>query len=98
MEANLASKFVIRIRYHVPTNSPILATYTLIHAFLSKREHTKAAQALKKAVKDIVTLEEDATVDGPQLDEIIQQWKTLSTKKAVSKDSQVSFTYFVLTL
>lgn len=86
MEANLASKSVIHTRYHVP-NSYMLATYTLIHAFLSKREHTKAAQALKKAAKDIVALEEDATVDGPQLDEIIEQWKALNTKGAVPKAS-----------
>ena len=34
------------------------ATYTLIYSFLKKRKHTKAAEALKKAAKDVVVLED----------------------------------------
>lgn len=64
-----------------PPDAPPLATYTLIHAFLNKRSHTKAAQALRKAAADVVVLKDDITPEGPQLDEIIQQWKELTEKK-----------------
>jgi hypothetical protein len=55
----------------------LLATYTLIHAFLTKRSHSKAAEALKKAAKDVVILKDNLDIDGPQLDDIIRDWKTL---------------------
>ena len=62
-------------------NQAILqATYTLIHAFLSKHSHAKAAEAVKKAAKEVVVLKDDIKVDGPQLDEIIEQWKQISQK------------------
>lgn len=64
-----------------------LATYTLIHAFLTKRLHTKVALALKKAVKDIVILKDDVGVEGPQLDEIVRQWKILVVKQDGLADS-----------
>ena len=66
----------------------LLATYTLIHAFLTKRLHTKVALALKKAVKDIVILKDDVGVEGPQLDEIVRQWKTLVAKQDGLVDSE----------
>ncbi|KAF7295578.1 SRP40-C domain-containing protein [Mycena indigotica] len=53
------------------------ATYTLIHAFLTKHSHPKAAAALKKAAKEVVVLKDNIDVDGPQLDEIIREWKTM---------------------
>lgn len=68
---------------------PFAAIYTLIHAFLSKRSHTKAALAVKKAAKEIVILKDDIDIDGPQLDEIIAQWKLLiaSSRKAATDSS-----------
>ncbi|KAK7040870.1 jun-like transcription factor [Paramarasmius palmivorus] len=54
----------------------LATTYTLIHAFLTKRSHSKAADALKKAAKDVVILKDGIATEGPQLDEIIQQWKS----------------------
>ena len=70
---------------------PFAAIYILIHAFLSKHSHTKAAQAVKKAAKEIVILKDDIDIEGPQLDEIIAQWKLLkpSSRKA-STDSSTS--------
>ena len=56
---------------------PVAAIYTLIHAFLTKHSHTKAAQAVKKAAKEVVILKDDIDIEGPQLDEIIAQWKLL---------------------
>ena len=56
---------------------PFAAIYTLIHAFLSKHSHRKAAQAVKKAAKEIVILKDDIDIEGPHLDEIIAQWKSL---------------------
>jgi hypothetical protein len=38
------------------------------------------ALALKKAVKDVVILKDDVDVEGPQLDEIVKQWKALNAK------------------
>ena len=72
---------------HQPAKRPDLglpATYTHIHAFLVKKSHKKAAEALKKAVKDIVVLKEDVTVDGPLLDAIIKEWKELKAKEEES--------------
>ena len=51
------------------------ATYALIHSFLLKKSHTKVAQALKKAAKDIVILKDDVTLDGTELEDIILEWK-----------------------
>lgn len=64
--------------------SYLSATYTLIHAFLTKQLHTKAAQAVKKAAKEVVVLRDDIKLEGPQLDEIIKQWKSDSQKKESS--------------
>ncbi|KAF8205661.1 hypothetical protein K438DRAFT_517742 [Mycena galopus ATCC 62051] len=55
----------------------LATTYTLIHAFLTKQSHSKAAEALKKAAKDVVILKDSLSIDGPQLDEIIREWKLL---------------------
>jgi hypothetical protein len=59
------------------TFMPFAAIYTLIHAFLSKHSHTKAAKAVKKAAKEVVILKDGIDIEGPQLDEIIAQWKLL---------------------
>jgi len=66
------------------------ATYTLIHAFLTKHSHTKAAQAVKTAAKGVVILRDDVNVDvdGPHLQEIIEQWKASQTR---AKSSCVLF-------
>lgn len=68
----------------------LTATYTLIHSFLTRQSHTKAADALKKAAKEIVVLKDGIDVEGPQLDEIVKQWKQLVNEKAVSSDSSSS--------
>ncbi|KAJ7805639.1 hypothetical protein B0H14DRAFT_2879476 [Mycena olivaceomarginata] len=59
----------------------LATTYTLIHAFLTKRSHSKAAEALKKAAKDVVILKDNLDIDGPQLDDIIRDWKTLQAAR-----------------
>jgi hypothetical protein len=64
---------------------PLPAIYTLIHAFLTKQSHTKAALAVKKAAKEVVILKDDIDIEGPQLDEIITQWKSLTAPSCVSK-------------
>ena len=71
---------------------PLAAIYTLIHAFLSKHSHAKAAQAVKKAAKEVVILKDDIDIEGPQLDEIIAQWKLLkaSSQKSSAADSSTS--------
>ena len=56
----------------------------MIHAFLTKQLHTKAAQAVKRAAKEVVVLKDDIELEGPQLDEIIKQWKSDSQKKESS--------------
>ena len=47
------------------------ATYTLVYTFLTKHSHTKAAEALKKAARDVVVLKED----GSSLEDIVREWK-----------------------
>ncbi|KAG7092929.1 hypothetical protein E1B28_009234 [Marasmius oreades] len=59
----------------------LATTYTLIHAFLTKHSHSKAADALKKAARGVVVLKDGIETEGPQLDEIIQQWKTMTAKR-----------------
>lgn len=58
-----------------------------------KKSHPKLAGAFKKAVKDVVVLKDDVDVEGPQLDEIVKQWKALVAKEAVvtSDDSECAF-------
>ncbi len=48
-----------------------------------KQEHKKAAEALKKAVKDVVVLKEGME-EGPSLDAIIKEWKELKEKKSAA--------------
>jgi hypothetical protein len=86
MDGNLAgTKAYSRPHISILPLSPP-ATYTLIHAFLTKRSHTKVALALKKAVKDVVILKDDVNVEGPQLDEIVKHWKLLAAKKDYVSD------------
>ncbi len=47
-----------------------------------KQEHRKAAEALKKAVKDVVVLKEGAEAEGPSLDVILKEWKDMKEKAA----------------
>ncbi|KIL69971.1 hypothetical protein M378DRAFT_68989, partial [Amanita muscaria Koide BX008] len=65
------------------------ATYTLIYTFLTKRSHTKAAEAVKKAAKDVVVLKGELIQDGPTLDEIIREWK--GRQLIEDKDSTSSY-------
>jgi hypothetical protein len=83
MEGNLASKFPAN-RDSLRAKVLPIATYTLIHAFLTKRSHPQAAEALKKAAKDVVILKDNLTMDGPQLDEIIREWKLLKESSSSS--------------
>ncbi|KAH7889556.1 hypothetical protein F5I97DRAFT_549418 [Phlebopus sp. FC_14] len=66
----------------------IAATYTLIHDFLKKQSKIKAANAVKKAAKDIVVLRDDIEPVGPSLDDIVKQWKaTQNIRKREESDS-----------
>ena len=66
-----------------------IATYTLIYSFLRKQSHTKAAEAVKKAAKDVVVLKDDIDVDGTTLVEIIQSWKADEAAKKADASSYV---------
>jgi hypothetical protein len=70
--------------YHIGTTrrlraspSSLAVTYSLIYAFLKKQAQTKAADAVKKAARNIIVLKDDLQLEGPQLDEIVKQWKEL---------------------
>ena len=82
--AVLRVRNISQISYEKLTFMPFAAIYTLIHAFLMKNSHTKAAQAVKKAAKEVVILKDDIDIEGPHLDEIIAQWKILKTSSCVS--------------
>lgn len=66
----------------------IAKTYTLIYSFLKKQSHVKAAKAVKKAAKGVVVLRDDVEVDGPQLDEIVNEWE--AQRKKPSTDTSAS--------
>lgn len=53
----------------------IAVTYSLIYAFLKKQSQTKAADAVKKAARNVIILKDDLQLEGPHLDEIVKQWK-----------------------
>lgn len=82
MDRSLASEFFAPVAMCSLNSAICPATYTLIHAFLTKHSHAKAAEAVKKAAKAVVVLKDDIKVEGPQLDEIIEQWKQISQKKS----------------
>ncbi|KAF8844812.1 hypothetical protein BDN67DRAFT_962251 [Paxillus ammoniavirescens] len=63
------------------------ATYTLIYNFLRKQSHRKAAEAVKKAAKDSVVLRDDIEQEGPQLEDIVKQWKAKQNAKSEVPDS-----------
>ncbi len=52
------------------------AAYALIYNFLKSHSHDKAAQALRKSVRDVVVLNDSvASSEDTPLDEIIREWK-----------------------
>ncbi|KAK2466730.1 hypothetical protein APHAL10511_000988 [Amanita phalloides] len=65
-------------------------TYNLIYTFLTKHDHIKAAQALKKAAKHVVVLKDGLLSDGPSLDQIVQEWKEFKAHASASPSSQSS--------
>jgi len=85
MDNDLASKCYVHW-FNQGLLSSLSATYTLIHAFLTKQLHTKAAQAVKRAAKEVVVLKDGIELEGPQLDEIIKQW----TRKSASQKKESS--------
>ncbi|KAI6109665.1 hypothetical protein F5141DRAFT_801381 [Pisolithus sp. B1] len=77
MDGSIASK-PTRLCFHQLTRVP--ETYTLIYRFLKKQSHVKAAKAVKKAAKGVVVLRDDVELDGPQLDEIVNEWEAQRKK------------------
>ncbi|KAG8835885.1 pH-response regulator protein palA/rim20 [Serendipita sp. 399] len=58
-------------------------TYILIHAFLSSREHTKAAKAVKKAAKEskVANIKSGiAPSINTSLETVVSEWKELSAR------------------
>jgi hypothetical protein len=53
----------------------------LIYNFLKKQSHGKAAEAVKKAAKGSVVLRDDIEQEGPQLEDIVKQWKAKQNTK-----------------
>jgi hypothetical protein len=58
-----------------PIQNPLSETYSLIHAFLVKHAHVKAAQALKNSAKKFLILKDGVVPEGPSLDDIVRSWK-----------------------
>lgn len=52
----------------------LIATYSLVYSFLTERSHFKAAEAVKKAAKDVIVIKGGGQ-DGPTLPVIVKQWK-----------------------
>lgn len=71
--------------FHPSLHSRVLrqlyaATYTYVYAFLVKQGQKKAAEALKKAAKDVVVLKDGVEAEGPSLERIVKEWKELKEK------------------
>lgn len=83
MDADLASTYGSKwIKASGSCKSCPVATYTLIYSFLKTQAHIKAAEAVKKAAKDVVELKDDMEVDGPSLKEVVESWKAAQGSKA----------------
>ena len=98
MDGNPACKeYIAQCFCYELTFMSFAAIYSLIHAFLTKNSHTKAAQAVKKAAKEVVILKDDIDLEGPQLDEIIAQWKSLkaSSRNADSESDSDCMSSFI---
>ena len=67
-----------RSRLTCKITPPCDPTYTLIYSFLKKQSHSKAAEAVKNAAKDVVVLKDSIELDGPSLDEVVKTWKTIT--------------------
>ncbi|KAG2061497.1 hypothetical protein BDR06DRAFT_946942 [Suillus hirtellus] len=57
------------------SDANLAVTYSLIYAFLKQQSQTKAADAVKKAARNIIVLKDDLKLEGSSLDEIVKQWK-----------------------
>lgn len=68
------------------TERDSIVTYSLIYSFLTERSHFKAAEAVRKAAKDVITMKSYGK-DGPSLPVIVKQWKKFAAdqgKKTMS--------------
>ncbi|KAL6298440.1 hypothetical protein BKA93DRAFT_67776 [Sparassis latifolia] len=62
----------------VTVDGSLASIYGLVYSFLAKHSHTKAAEAVKKAARDVVVLKADVAPAGPFLEDIVKQWKILT--------------------
>ncbi|CAG8697597.1 3265_t:CDS:2, partial [Acaulospora colombiana] len=63
----------------------VVKTYTLVYAFLTSRDHAKAAKAVKKAAKEAQVISIKPGVQpttDTSLDNIVYEWKELSARNA----------------
>lgn len=70
------------------TDGNSIVTYSLVYSFLTERSHFRAAEAVKKAAKDIVIIKSSGR-DGPTLPVIVKQWK----KFTADQGKKVTFPY-----
>ncbi|KAG1891470.1 hypothetical protein F4604DRAFT_1706515 [Suillus subluteus] len=73
----------------VMSDANLAVTYSLIYVFLKQQSQTKAADAVKKAARNIIVLKDDLQLEGLPLDEIVKQWKE-SRANDSSSDSDSS--------
>jgi len=57
------------------SDASLAVTYSLIYVFLKQQSQAKAADAVKKAARNIIVLKDDLQLEGSPLDEIVRQWK-----------------------
>lgn len=84
METSQVCQSLCYLRVCLADVPSFLDTYTLIYAFLTQKSLTKAANALKKEVKDVVVLKDGVKHEGPSLEDIINQWKGGQKKDSIS--------------
>ncbi|KAG2364511.1 SRP40, C-terminal domain-containing protein [Suillus spraguei] len=71
------------------SDTNLAVTYSLIYVFLKQQSQTKAADAVKKAARNIIVLKDDLQLEGSPLDEIVKQWKESRANNS-SSDSDSS--------
>ncbi|KAG2116530.1 uncharacterized protein F5147DRAFT_347538 [Suillus discolor] len=71
------------------SDANLAVTYSLIYAFLKQQSQTKAADAVKKAARNIIVLKDDLQLKGSSLDEIVKQWKESHTNDSSSDSNCV---------
>ena len=81
MDSNVSRKYCPLVRSHGESSTMQTVTYALIYDFLSRRSHTKAAEAVKKVVNGANGFG-GALDSTSRLEDIVKEWNGSQRKLA----------------